>query len=345
MRNWLQTLIDQLQRVQGSGGRSPLSPNTIAGVIAVIVVLIGGFIGYVVRNPGDTLRALPGVSAVIPIEPPTYDSSFFGLRAPLSVAVSADGEYLYVVEGTGDRVVRKVSVRSGEIVATLAPPLTSPGLRKPVSCAAAADGMVYVVDRIRRTVDIYDEDAQWVASLPAPVSEDVWNPLAIDTDEDGHAFVTNTGAEGPVLTVYSPDGLVEEVFDIIEVDGLPLSYPNSVARMDDGRFVIGDSNNSRLVVFNPATGAGAAYGNVAPNALAIPRGVAIDSHGLILVVDANDHTVSAWDVGDDRPLQFLFGEPGIGDGAFLFPNDIAVDRDGSLYIADRDNDRVQVWRE
>lgn len=344
MKNRIRTLLIVLRQLVASHD-SVSSPKAIAAATALAVVLVGGLVGYVARNPADSLRALPGVAAVLPVEPPTYDSSFFGLRAPLSVAVSLDGESLYVVEGTGDRTVRQISLRSGEMVAALAPPLTTPGLRKPVSCATAPGGLVYVVDRIRRTVDVYDADAQWIASLPSPVSEDLWNPLSVDTDENGTAFVTNTGAEGPALTIYSPDGQIEATFDTIVVDGLSLSYPNSVARLDNGQLVIGDSNNSRIVAFDPLTLTGVAYGNVAPNSLAIPRGVAVDRRGLVLVVDANDHNISVWDLSVSRPRQFAFGEPGIGDGAFLFPNDIAIDRDGSLYIADRDNDRIQVWRE
>lgn len=320
------------------------SPRTVAALSVVAVIVFGGLFGYVARNPQDSLRALPGVSAIIPVDPPDYDSSFFGLRAPLSVAVSADGERMYVAEGTGDRVVQVIDLSSGENVGNLLPPLTTPGLRKPVSVATLPDGLVYVVDRIRRTVDVYDEESRWVASLPAPISEDVWNPLSVDTDAEGRAYVTNTAAEGPVLTVYAGDGSVEETFDEIVVDGLALSFPNSVARSDDEQFVIGDSNNSRIVLFDPSTGEGRAHGNVAPNALAIPRGVAIDGNGLSLVVDANDHTISAWDFAEDRPRQFGFGEPGIGDGAFLFPNDIAIGPNGEIYIADRDNDRIQVWR-
>lgn len=320
------------------------SPRSVVAITALAVVVAGGLIGYVARNPQDSLRALPGVSAIVPIDPPDYDSSFFGLRAPLSVAVSTDGRLMYVAEGTGDRVVRVVEVSSGENVGSLLPPLTTPGMRKPVSVATTPDGLVYVVDRIRRTVDVYDAEGRWIANLPAPVSEDIWNPLSVDTDSDGRGYVTNTGDGGPVLTVYAIGGQVEETFEEIVVDGLPLSFPNSIARSDDEQLVIGDSNNSRIVVFDLNTRVARAYGNIAPNALAIPRGVVIDGNGLSLVVDANDHTISAWDWAEDRPRLFGFGEPGIGDGAFLFPNDIAIGPNGSIYIADRDNDRIQVWR-
>ncbi|TAK76621.1 MAG: hypothetical protein EPO16_06950 [Dehalococcoidia bacterium] len=79
--------------------------------------------------------------------------------------------------------------------------------------------------------------------------------------------------------------------------------------------------------------------------LAVPRGIVIERNGLGLIADANDHTLSAWDLrsdGDGRAYQF--GAPGMQDDQFLFPNDVVIDRTGRIYVADRDNGRVQVWR-
>jgi len=72
--------------------------------------------------------------------------------------------------------------------------------------------------------------------------------------------------------------------------------------------------------------------------------MALDNEQRLYVVDAVDHTVSAFDTrGEKMQVLFSFGDPGIGDGEFNFPNDITVDDTGRLYIADRVNNRVQVW--
>ena len=316
-------------------------PLAVAGVA---VLVVSGLFGDVVNRAPGPLRNLPGVQALIEVDPPTYERSVFGMNSPLSVAASADGRWLYVAEGTGERTVRRVSARDGETLAHLAPPLTQPGTRKPLSVAVAPDGVVYVVDRVRRTVDMYDVEDSWLGALPVPGEEHTWSPLSVDVDRAGRIYVTNTHEAGPVLTVYDADGHIEQTYATIEAGGAAVSFPNSVSVDPDGRLVIGDSNNSRLVLFDSATGATAVFGTLPTETLALPRGVALDSHGFSLVVDANDHSVSAWDFTQaPRARLFVFGEAGIEEGAFLFPNDIAIDRSGRIYIADRDNDRIQVW--
>ncbi len=311
--------------------------------LGVVVAAASGLV-WDVLNAVPGLRSLPGVSAVLPIDPPVYERSIFGLRAPLSVALSESGEFLYVAEGAGDRFVRKIRVADGESVGELAPPRTDVGTRKPMAVAVSAE-FVYVVDRIRRTVDVYDASDQWLGALPSPKGDDAWQPLSVDVDEDGRAYVTNTDAGAPALVVYDRSRHILEEWGSIEADGVPLSFPNGVARGSDGRVLISDGNNARLVVYEPESQATASYGNLATETLALPRGIAFDSRGILLVADANDHSISGWDVSrSGRNRVFVVGEPGIGDGAFLFPTDLVIGRGNRVYVADRDNDRVQIWR-
>lgn len=320
------------QRVAGS----------VLGLGVVAAAASGLLYDLVLGIPG--LRTLPGVSAVLPVDPPTYERSIFGLRAPLSVAVSESGEFLYVAEGAGDRFVRKIRASNGESVAELAPPQTEVGTRKPMAVAVARD-VVYVVDRVRRAVDVYNASDQWMGSLPPPNGDDAWQPLAVDVDQEGRAYVTNTDARSAALVVYDSARHIVEEWGSIEAGGVPLSFPNGVARLRDGRVLISDGNNARLVAYEPKSHSSSVFGNLPNEALALPRGIAMDSRGLLLVADANDHSVSGWDLSrTGRNRVFLVGEPGIGDGAFLFPNDLAVARGNRVYVADRDNDRVQVWR-
>lgn len=327
--------------------RSLATPRGLAFSILGAGVAFGLFSGLFVellKNAGP-LRALPGVEALIPVDTPTYERSIFGLRTPLSVAATADGQFIYVAEGAGDRTVRKIRAADGEVVADLAPPRTEAGTRKPISAAVTPDGLVYVVDRIRHSVDVYNPADQWIGVLPAPGEEISWQPLSVDVDDEGRAYVTNTDPSGPVLVVYDSTRHLLEEYSTIDAEGVPLSFPNGVAKGRDGRLIIGDSNNARLVLFDPATRATAVHGNRPTESLSLPRGVVIDSRGLALVADANDHSIAGWDfTRSSQNRVFLFGDPGIGEGAFLFPNDIAVAGRSHIFIADRDNDRVQIWR-
>jgi len=331
-----------LASLRGAAGRVPR--RRWVAIAGAVVLVAFGLLGVFMRCAPDQVRRLPGVERIVGAELPTYRRSVFGLHSPLSVAATSDGQWLYVAEGTGERTVLKLNGRDGEIQATLVPPLTAPGTRKPLSVAVGPDGMVYVVDRVRRTVDVYDREDRWVGGLPVPGAEHTWSPLSVDTDGAGNIYVTNTHDNGPVLTVYSADGHIRDTYQTIEAGGAALSFPNGVSVDPRGRLVIADSNNSRLVLFDPETSATSVFGTLPTETLALPRGVALDPHGLSLVVDANDHAVSAWDFSRaPRARVFVFGEPGIEDGAFLCPNDIAVDGSGRIYVADRDNDRVQIW--
>jgi DNA-binding beta-propeller fold protein YncE len=326
--------------------RSLATPRGFAFSVLGAGIILGAASGLFVellRNSGP-LRGLPGVEALIPIDAPTYERSIFGLRSPLSVGATADGEFIYVAEGSGDRTVRKIRAADGEIIADLAPPRTEAGTRKPISVAVSPDGHVYVVDRVRHAVDVYNAADQWIGTLPQP-DEGPWQPLSVDVDYEGRAYVTNTDPRVPVLLVYDASRHLAEEYASIDAEGLPLSFPNGVARGRDGRLIIDDSNNARLVLFDTATRATTVFGNRPNESLALPRGVVVDSRGLALVVDANDHAVLGWDFSRKSENQvFMFGEPGIGEGAFLFPNDIAVAARNHIFVADRDNDRVQIWR-
>lgn len=327
--------------------RSLATPRGLAFSILGAGVAFGLFSGLFVellKNAGP-LRALPGVEALIPVDPPRYERSIFGLHSPLSVAASADGQFIYVAEGTGDRTVRKVRATDGEMMADLAPPRSEAGTRKPISVAVTPDGYVYVVDRLRHSVDVYNPTDQWIGVLPPPGEDSAWQPLSVDVDNEGLAYVTNTESRAPVLVIYDSARQLVEQYDSISAEGLPLSFPNGVARARDGRLIIGDSNNARLVLFDTATRVTSVYGNRPTESLALPRGVVMDSRGVALVADANDHSIVGWDFArSSQNRVFLFGDPGIGEGAFLFPNDIAVSGRSHIFIADRDNDRVQIWR-
>ncbi len=296
------------------------------------------------RAPGP-IRTLPGIDLVAGIPAPTFQGALYDIPAPLSVAASPAGDVVYVVEGKGDRYVRRIPLQEGE-PSLMAPPGTEPGTRKPVSVAVGPDGMVYVVDRVRGDVDMYDAAGNWLGILPPAAERSKWQPLAVGTGPGGEVFVLNAAPDGPPLAEYDAQGWLVQVQPLLDAEGVKLSFPSGIGLSDDGEFVVADSNNARIVVFDPLTGIGRVAGvGVGDEQLAMPRGLAVDARGNVFVADATDHDVAVWDVGADPPrLLFRFGSPGFEDGEMLFPNGVALDGHGAIYVADRDNDRVQIWR-
>jgi len=75
----------------------------------------------------------------------------------------------------------------------------------------------------------------------------------------------------------------------------------------------------------------------------LPEGIALDSKGHVIVVDALRHEIKFF----DREGNFLdrFGGLGPRPGQVAFPADVAVDAADRIYVAEKGNNRVQVFVE
>jgi sugar lactone lactonase YvrE len=85
--------------------------------------------------------------------------------------------------------------------------------------------------------------------------------------------------------------------------------------------------------------------------LAMPRGIAFDSRGRMLIVDTTRGSIQAYRVADgdagsdEPPVEFkgvFYGDLGRRI-SFLYPNGMALDGKNRAYIADRGNNRVSIW--
>ena len=329
-------------------------------MISTAVIAVAGAIGAtpfgqqlmrdMLQNMPLGVRNLPGVEAVAGVVPPKFSENLLGFRAPLDVAISPDDQFVYVVEGGDDRDVKRLDLRDGSRT-SLAPPRTNPGLRKPLSIAVAPNGLVYVVDRLRYVVDIYDRENRWNGALPTPPGVPSWEPLAVTVDRaGGDVYVTNAAQSGPTIVSYAPDGSVKEIFPRLVPRDVPLAFPAAIAVVHPGQgqrlVILSDSNNRRVVAVGDSPEPQWTFGDSpGPSAIGLPRGILALRDDRCLVVDATDHSVTGWDLKSGR-AEFLFriGSPGVEDGELLFPNGIARASDGRIFITDRDNDRVSVWR-
>ncbi len=356
--SWLSRLL--------SGARGIATVATSGGglttgiMVSTAVIAVGGAVALtpfgqellrdLLQSMPQTVRNLPGVEAVSGVVPPKFSQNLLGFRAPLDVALSPDDQFVYVVEGGDDRDVKRLDLRDGSRT-SLAPPRTTPGLRKPLAVAVAPNGMVYVVDRLRFVVDIYDRENNWRGTLPTPQGVPSWEPLAVTVDRNGgDIYVTNAALNGPTLVSFATDGSVRTVFPHLTPANSPLSFPSGIAVMHPKQgetlVVMSDSNNRRVVAVEDGEVPRWTFGDVpGPSAIGLPRGIVALRDDRCLVVDATDHSITGWTLKDDR-AEFLFriGSPGVEDGELLFPNGIARASDGRIFVTDRDNDRVQVWR-
>ena len=327
----------------GADDAAPLSRRRkvllvlLTSMCAVFVVVSGW---YLLNRKPITQLPLP----VITVEQiPHYAFSVYGVTAPTGVAVSADGSRIYVTQTSRDPGVL-IFDGSGRTLGVARPPASTGAIHVPVYVAVEPrSGDVYVSDRPTGSIYVYSADGRYRRTFDPGPSLDGWQPLGLGFDARGDLFVTDVGGPNRIH-VFGADGTLVRSIGAAGA----LNFPNGVAVDAADNVYVTDSNNGRLVVFDPAgrqiavIRRGPAEGD-----LGLPRGAAVDDAGRVYVVDTTAHAVQLYQAlapGDRSPRYIgRFGVQGTDDGAFEFPNGVAVDGRARVYVADWDNNRVQVW--
>jgi DNA-binding beta-propeller fold protein YncE len=311
----------------------------VALLAALLLLLLGvsSLWVYYLRTRRPIAEILPPAPAVARAFKPHFLFSIYDVEQPVGVAVTPQGDRIYVVESGGERQVKTYD-RDGNLLFAFAPPETKPLERTPVYIAVDPEGKVALVsDRRRHTIDIYNAEGDYHGHVPAPTADGFWAPLGV-TFIGETLYVTDVTKGKHRIMILTSMGEQLMAFGAEGKDPGQFWFPNDVVADSKGRLYVSDSNNGRLQVFD-ANGR-LLYGI---GDLNLPRGMMIDADRLY-VVDAVAQAVRVYDVSGEK-AEFLlsFGDFGLGDGQFNYPNDIAVDATGRIYVADRANNRVQVW--
>lgn len=310
------------------------------GVLLAGTALLSMTAGYylVSRKP---LPIPDIVTAASPV--PHYMYSVYGVDAPTGIAVTPDGNRLYVTQSAGDTSLR-VFDGSGATLASAVAPDTDVANRMPVYDAIdPLTGDVYVTDRLKARIDVFDRDGTYLRELTRPATLDAWLPLAIAFDTAGTLYVSDVAGTAHKVHVIDRDGAVVRT---IQTE-LGLQYPNGLALRDDAVY-IADSNNGELVRSQgteaPATLIGRGIGE---GDLSLPRALAIDGDDRLYITDVLAHSVIVYQLSSDPAVGPMYvgsvGGEGRENGQFLYPNGVAVDDRGHIYVTDKGNNRVQVW--
>jgi DNA-binding beta-propeller fold protein YncE len=310
----------------------------IGAVLAAIVAIL-------------IIRALSGTVPLpsIPSKLPHYVSSIYGVDEPMGVAVSPNGERVYVTESEGPRLVR-VFNSSGEKIGALKPPgKKNSEWRLPVYVAVSPKTEdVYVSDRLREDVEVYGPEGKYLhAFKPKGRLGKGANPLGLAFGPEGDLYMTNvSGArKDHSVLVFGSSG--EEPLRKLGTRDM-FWFPNGITLDSHGDVYVADSDNGRLAILNPAGKlVSSIQRGVGEGDLNLPRGVAIDGEGRLFVADTSAQTVDVYHLpsqATEVPTYVgSFGVEGINNGQFEYPNGIAIDPSGRIYVTDRENGRVQVW--
>ena len=307
------------------------------------------------------------------------------LHFPSDVAIDADRNVYF--SDTGNHRVRRVD-RSTGIIRTVAGTGTigtqgeggqgrNAQLDSPEGLAFDSKGRLYIADtgnhRVLR-LDVMsgviravvgdgrsENSTSTVVSLnrPTALAIDAADNLYIADTENNRIRMVDLGA-GRISTL-AGDGLAGFTGDGSQATRAKLNKPEGVSVDPDGNIIIADTGNRRIrrvdgprKIISTIAGDGnrvfAGDGGLATEAsVVVPRRVAVDADGNVLIADTLDHRIRA--IKSDGTITTVAGNGIIafaGDGGSALsaslnrPLGMVLDADGNLYFADNHNNRIRV---
>ena len=318
--------------------------------ILVILLLLLASVSYMFVRYLNQPEPLPELIPV-PVEvsyPPRYIFSIYEVNSPVGVALSPDGERIYVTEMRGDRLV-KILDRDGNLLGSFAPPRTNPGERAPVYIATDATGRVFVTDRLQHAIFMYDAEGNFLDTILSPtlsLSEYIAKHTGL-TPEPGtfaYNFFQNevyyqdeNGEEAtlprPDDAIWAPLGIRFDSHDRMYLTDLT-DEAHAVMVVPASVILAPDWLDFDLNAFKFGT---SGQGN---GQFLFPNSALPDSQGRIIVSDGNNGRLSIWD--DQGDFLYHFGV-GSGEGALNLPRGMAIDDKDRLHVVDAVGQTVRVY--
>jgi DNA-binding beta-propeller fold protein YncE len=291
----------------------------LATLLALLLMLCCAgalFTRYILR-PQPLPEMLP-----LPVEvnyPPHYLFSIYGVDQPVGVALSPQGDRLYVSEMGGERLV-KMFDREGELIGSFAPPRTRTAERSPVYLTTDSSGRVFVTDRLQHGIFVYDASGNYLDTLLSPDTT-LSEYVAKHTGglQAGQAFAYNA---------YEPNvyyGARDEVFERTppgQVKDEGQGKPTFPAPSREGWSPLGVHFDDRDGMFI--------------------TDVSTEDYSAVHQIPARMIMAPSWE--EFQPPAQVFGAYGHGNGQFIFPNTTATDSQRRIYVTDGNNSRISVWK-
>lgn len=299
---------------------------------------------------------------------------------PRGVAVDSAGTTVYVADTNNNRI-RQVTTPGG-VVTTLAGSGASGGydgtgagarFNSPEGIALDGGGLVYVADTVSDTIrtitgaGVVTTLAGFYGSLGAVdgagQAARLANPNGAAIDAGGNLYFADRTSH--TIRKMTPGGNVTTLAGLADTSGTTdgtgsaarFSGPNAIAVDSAGTVYVADTNNHTIRTITPggvvATLAGLAGalgttdGTGSNARFSFPRGIAVDSTGIVYVADSNAHTIRKIEPGGIvTTLAGLPSTNGSADGTgsaarFNQPRGLAVDAAGTLYVADANNNTIR----
>ncbi|ODA41994.1 6-bladed beta-propeller [Desulfosporosinus sp. BG] len=282
---------------------------------------------------------------------PVFSEMIYGgfgddaLNKPMDVAVI--DQFVYVTDTNNKRV--QVFDLGGTPFFKFGKEGTGKGEFKfPYGIAGDKQGQVYVSDLYNGCISIFDSKGKFIKYFAEkdPNEKLIEAPGSLRISGD-KLYVTDI-KKSKVLVFNMEGKLVKEIGGLGQKAG-QFQAPNALTVDKDGNLYVVDTGNQRVQVFDKdykyvrsingsANGAG-------DSIFVNPRGIGVDSRGILYVVSNLTHLVNGFDLSDKTGKKlFSFGGNGESNTQFSLPNGLFVDENDNVYITDSSNQRVAVYK-
>jgi len=308
----------------------------------IVVLTIAAFAAIYFLNLQSVVKQVPNM--VNSDGPPSFAQEIYGdFKNPLDkpMDVAKIGEFIYVSDTNHKQV--QVFDQSGAPVFKFGKEGQGKGqFTFPYGIAGDKNDNVYVADLYNGKISIFDSKGKFLRYfndkkkvLGAPAGLRIYNDKLYVTDvQESKLFVFNL--KGDKLMQISTGVNKKDLF----------KAPNAVAidKKNNDIFVC-DSGNQRVLEFDKngkyvRTINGSKDGQ-GGSVFVNPRGIGVDSRGILYVVNNLSHMVYGFD--EKGAQAFTFGSMGDQNEQFYLPNGLFVDDNDHVYVTDTANARVALY--
>ena len=261
------------------------------------------------------------------------------LDGPRSIARDSASGYFFVAD-TGNHRIQKFT-SNGTFVAKWGSHGIGDGeFRYPVSVAIDGAGYVYVYDGDNFRIQKFTSNGVFVTKWGSQGSGNgqfmgVWG-IAIDSTN--HIYVNDImgvqkfDSNGNFIAKWTVGGYAITIDPNDQVYVFDLEYDTQ----NLCKVKVFSTNGTPVREWGGSCGAG--DGELADFSGKSP-GLGSDSSGNFFVADTGNHRIQKFT--STGTFLTKWGNPGTGNGKFLFPGGVIVDPTGNVYVADSDNNRIQ----